>query len=222
VRDPEGESRGGRGISDAGRDRGERHDDSDPDGGLTAESFVRVGLFFYGAMAAVAVVWRTGVHGEDLLFASSAAAARGVHWLSDAALGVGLGLGVVGLSRLMTGLTKWGDRLGRGLAEALGPLSVPNALLLAVASGLAEEMFFRGALQPRIGWVAASLLFGVVHFVPRREFLPWTGFAIAMGFALGAIYEQTGNLVAPTLAHIVVNAMNLPHLVKRYGGAGRD
>ena len=124
---------------------------------------------------------------------------------------------LIAVSDWTTRKTAWGDELARSMAEALGSLSVPNAILLAFASGLAEELFFRGALQPRVGWVLASLLFGCVHFVPRREFLPWTGFAIGAGFLFGALFVWTGNLVAPVVAHIVVNGVNLPRLVSRYG-----
>ena len=81
---------------------------------------------------------------------------------------------------------------------------------------MAEEAFFRGALQPAAGWLLASLIFGAVHFVPRREFLPWTGFAILAGLLFGALFEATGNLVAPVVAHMLVNAVNLRWLSLRY------
>jgi hypothetical protein len=93
---------------------------------------------------------------------------------------------------------------------------VADAVLLACASGLAEEMFFRGALQPRVGFVMASLLFGLIHFVPRREFYPWTVFAVIVGFVFGWLFIATGNLVAPIVAHTVVNGINLPLLVRQY------
>lgn len=178
---------------------------------------VRAGLLFYGAMAAAAVVWRIGIQGEPLLYATAEAARRGVEPLRDAGIGLAGGLAVVVASAAFTEATRWGDALARGLARALGPMGVPDAVLLAVASGFAEEALFRGALQPAVGWVTASLLFGVVHFVPRRELLPWTAFAVAAGFGLGWLYDWTGNLVAPVVAHTVVNAVNLPLLVRRYG-----
>ena len=105
------------------------------------------------------------------------------------------------------------------MAEPLRGLGVPDALLLAAASGLAEEMFFRGALQPRVGLVVASALFGVLHFAPRRELLPWTVFAVVMGFVLGWLFAWSGSLLAPVIAHTVINAVNLPLLVRRYGDA---
>ena len=89
---------------------------------------------------------------------------------------------------------------------------------MAVASGFSEELLFRGALQPRVGLLVASVLFGAVHFVPRRQLLPWTGFAIAVGLLFGWMFETTGNLVAPVVAHCVVNGVNLPLLIRQYGG----
>jgi len=180
--------------------------------------FVRNGLLFYGAMAVAAVLWRVGFHGEDLLYAAGGSQPlRELHPISDLGLGLLLGGGVLALSHVMTVRSRWGEGLARSLARALGPLTVPEALLLALASGTAEEMFFRGALQPRVGWLVASLLFGAMHFVPRREFLPWTGFAIAVGLLLGWAFDYTGNLVAPVVAHVVINGVNLPLLTRRYG-----
>ena len=54
---------------------------------------------------------------------------------------------------------------------------------------------------------------------PLIEFLPWTGFAIGAGFLFGALFVWTGNLLAPVTAHVVVNGVNLPRLVRRYGPA---
>ncbi|MCS5634940.1 MAG: CPBP family intramembrane metalloprotease, partial [Myxococcota bacterium] len=106
--------------------------------------------------------------------------------------------------------------------SALGPIGVPNAVLLAFASGIAEEMFFRGALQPRVGLVAASVLFALLHFLPRRALWPWTVFALAAGLLFGGLFQWTGNLIAPVTAHIVVNAVNLPVLERRFGQAARE
>lgn len=190
---------------------------TDPLADPPGPDFVRMGLLFYGAMAIIAVLWRVGVHHEPIFFSSDAFANAGLFWVRDVGIGLGVGGAVVVLSGLVTRFTEWGERLARSMAEALGPLSTPDALLLACASGLAEEMFFRGALQPRVGLVLASLIFGVVHFVPRREFLPWTGFALAAGFGFGVLYSATGNLLAPVVAHTLVNGINLPLLISQYG-----
>ena len=177
--------------------------------------FVRTGLFFYGAMAIAAVLWRVGLYQERIFFAT--VPGDGVAWPHDLVLGLAVGGAIVLVSNLLTQGTQWGEKLAKAMAEALGPLSTPDAILLAFASGLAEEMFFRGALQPRVGFVVASLLFGVIHFVPRRVFYPWTIFAVLAGFIFGWLFESTGNLLAPVAAHTLVNGVNLPILVRKYG-----
>jgi len=76
-------------------------------------------------------------------------------------------------------------------------------------------MFFRGALQPAVGIVWASLIFGACHFLPRRELALWSLYAVVMGFAFGWLFETTGHLVAPIAAHALVNGVNLPRLARR-------
>ncbi len=176
---------------------------------------VRMGLFFYGAMGVAALLWRMWTPGDSILYPSPEAAARA--WSVPAALGAGLAAGLVALA-ISEGLTRWtalGKALSDLLAESLGPLDRANAWLLALASGLAEEMFFRGALQPKVGIIGASILFGAAHFLPRRELALWSVYAIGIGLGLGALYEWTGQLVAPVAAHVLVNAVNLPRLAGR-------
>jgi len=191
------------------------------------ERLMRTAVRFYGVVLLAALAWRWGWAGESLLFASPAAAARGVRLLPDLLLGLAAGGAVIALSHVATQRTGWGDRLARALAGSLGRLELRHVLVLALTSGIAEEAFFRGALQPQVGYVAAGLIFGLVHFIPRREFLPWTGFSIAAGFLLGGLYAWTGNLLAPTVAHVLVNAVNL-HLLcaskeaRESGGPGDD
>lgn len=177
---------------------------------------VPAALVFYGALLAAAVLWREVLRGEPLVYADAEAAAAGLDPLRDGALGAAAGLAVVGLSWVLTRTTGWGERLARALAGLLGRPGPGGIAVLAAASGIAEEAFFRGALQPRVGLVAASFAFGLVHFVPRREFLPWTGFSVAAGFLLGGLFEATGNLVAPIVAHALVNGVNLSLLARRY------
>lgn len=80
---------------------------------------------------------------------------------------------------------------------------------LSAAAGVGEELLFRGVAQDGIaqyvggqsamlvGLIGASLLFGLAHAVsPAYAIL-----AFGMGLYLGALYEFTGNLVAPIVAH---------------------
>jgi hypothetical protein len=174
---------------------------------------VRRALLFYAAFLGVAIAWRVGLQGESLLLAT---AGDRVHWLRDVLLGLGAGALVIVGSAELTTRTRFGDALARALAAALGPLRTRDCLILALLSGVAEEALFRGALQPRVGLVWASLLFGLAHLVPRRELIPWTAFSLGAGFLLGGLYAATGNLVAPVVAHVAINAVNLRKLSRDY------
>lgn len=181
---------------------------------------VRAALLFYAAMLLLALAIGAA-SGHSLWFASPEAARAGVDWGRDPLVGALAAGAVVALSALLTETTRWGEALSQALGEVLGPLSLRTCLLLAAVSGIAEELLFRGALQPLLGYMGASLLFGLAHFVPRRELLPWTGFTLAAGFGLGALYASTGNVVAPVVAHAGVNAINLRLISRRLFPEGR-
>jgi len=182
---------------------------------VEAGRLVRMALGFYAVVFALAWLWAR-LSGHPLLYANAEAAVSGVAWARDPALGAAVAaLGVLG-SEACTRYTQWGARTSRALAGLLGPLALRHCLVLAAASGVAEEALFRGALQPQVGWVLASLIFGLAHMAPQRALLPWTGLAVVAGFALGGLFEITGNLVAPVVAHFGINAVNLRLLSRRH------
>ncbi|HEY5658977.1 MAG TPA: CPBP family intramembrane glutamic endopeptidase [Myxococcota bacterium] len=172
-------------------------------------------LLFYGVMLAVAASW-SWLADDALLYAGTQAAGAGVDWARDISAGAAAAAVAILVSQLLTRRTRWGERMGRFLGAVLGRLDWPRCLLLATLSGIAEEALFRGMLQPRVGIVAASLLFGLAHFAPRRDLLPWTLMSIAAGFLLGWLFDATGNLVAPVVAHAGINAVNLRFVSERY------
>jgi hypothetical protein len=195
---------------------------SSPRGESSRPPLVPLALVFYAAMGAVAVAWRLASDGQGpFLAVRGGAVPDGSLLLRHALLGLGTGAGLIAVSRLWTRYTRMGRALAQQLARILGPLSGANLVVLALASGVAEEAFFRGALQPRVGLVIASLLFGLAHLVPRRELAPWAGFAVLSGVALGALFDYTGNLLAPAIAHVLVNGVNLRWLSRASApGAG--
>ncbi len=102
----------------------------------------------------------------------------------------------------------------RKIADELAPHLVDDArrgdlVLVAVFSGVAEEALFRGALQPMLGLLATSVLFGALHVGPDRRYLVWTLWAVGAGFLFGFLYEWTGGLLAPTIAHVLHNSATL-------------
>jgi membrane protease YdiL (CAAX protease family) len=185
---------------------------------VAPDRLVRLAIGFYAAVWLVAFAWRRGIQGASLWLAAPGARVELPRDLGAGLLAAGT---VILLSAAMTRRTRAGETLARRLAELVGPLAPAQAWVLALASGIGEEAFFRGALQPVVGLLPASLLFAAAHFVPRRELVLWSLFSLAAGLLLGALYAATGNLLAPTVAHVVVNGVNLNRLVRDYGPALR-
>jgi membrane protease YdiL (CAAX protease family) len=182
---------------------------------------LRAALVLYAALLAAAVLWRGVLCGEPLWFADAEAARAGLHPARDAALGAACGLAAAFASGAAERRTAWGRRLAAELAELVGPLSRGGCLALALASGVAEEAFFRGALQPRVGLLAASVLFGLAHLSVTPALRAWTALALASGLGLGLLFEATGSLVAPVTAHALVNALGLWSLSDAARGGAR-
>ena len=94
----------------------------------------------------------------------------------------------------------------------LGPLTSGEILILALLSAFGEEILFRGVLHGRLGLWPTALLFGLFHFPFRRELLPWSLFALAMGAGLGALTDIFTTLWPAILFHFAVNHRNLHDL----------
>ncbi len=168
----------------------------------------RLVAVFYGALLAAAVAWR-GISDAALPWQAAGPPAVPLPMLARAALGAAAGYAIARLARAVSLRSGSGRALLRELGALVGPISARRAWLLAAISGLAEEAFFRGALQPQVGWLAASAIFGAAHFVPREGLRSWAVFALLAGLALGALFDATGDLLAPAIAHAVVNGVNL-------------
>jgi uncharacterized protein len=110
------------------------------------------------------------------------------------------------LYRLLPALRKISDELAPRLVDGARR---GDLVLVSVFSGVGEEAFFRGALQPMLGLVVTSILFGALHVGPDRRYLAWTLWAVGAGFLFGFLYEWTGGLLAPMSAHVLHNAATL-------------
>jgi membrane protease YdiL (CAAX protease family) len=107
---------------------------------------------------------------------------------------------------------RYGRNVRSFLEENIFPMvreATPWELLAAAAlAGAAEELLFRGLLQPRIGLVAASALFGYLHG-PSRGLVSLALWAGGVGAILGLIFRATGNLFVPALVHGLYDALAL-------------
>jgi len=172
---------------------------------------VRLALLFYGATAAVAFTWGALAGRPQLLWTAGTSPARAA---VAAVVGLGLGLVVVGLSHLSVRHLAWAHELYVWFGSLLGALSVGQCLTLAALSAVGEELLFRGAMQPTLGLILTTIIFGLAHVAPRLRYLPWTITAGALGLALGLLAQHGGSLAGPIVAHFVVNALNLMHVAR--------
>ena len=126
------------------------------------------------------------------------------------------GAGAAALLLLAWQAVRWlpiADRLEATLRQRLGRLGVGEAYGLALLSGVAEEVFFRGAVQGAWGFPVATLLFAALHSGRGREMLLWTASALVAGALLGALMLWRGTLLAPIVCHALVNAVQLRRLL---------
>ena len=120
---------------------------------------------------------------------------------------------MVVLSRLSTARFAWAMHLADEFRNILSGVDRRGVLIIALTSALAEESLFRGLLQPALGLWLTAAIFAVLHIGPTPRFLPWTVMAFAAGLLFGGLFDWTGNMLAPFVAHATVNFLNLRHLV---------
>lgn len=180
---------------------------------------VAFGLVFYGLLLGACL-------GASALWPSLA----GLPWWEpgrvgiDAGLGVGAGGVIVAASWAAVRWTPSGRRLADLLAKTVQGLPSWGSLPLSIAAGVAEEALFRGSLWsvadaaggPEAAWILTSLAFGLAHGMFRPGLRTWSIFALGTGLALGGLRIVTGGVLASVVAHVLVDAVNLP-LVRRAG-----
>jgi membrane protease YdiL (CAAX protease family) len=172
-------------------------------------SWVVVG---YGALGAL---------GASLSLASGWGAFTRPPWFRESPLEgfiASLVLGVAGaaLAIIVTHALLRRARWARALHGELRPIVSGEGggvlLLMALASSIGEELFFRGFLSVSIGVIASSIAFGALHQVRGRGRVGWAVTAFAMGVFLSLVYGITGQLVGCIVAHAIVNVVNFQYL----------
>jgi membrane protease YdiL (CAAX protease family) len=186
---------------------------------LTATAF-RFLLVPELGLGILGTIWAVASHGDEF-YSSSYRASPGM-FLASVLL-------TLVFAAFNFGLFFAGQRSGTArpvyefLEGAIFPLvrqaSFGELILGAAMAGFSEELFFRGLLQPRVGLVAASLVFGLLHG-PSRALWPLAAWAAGAGALLGLVYSASGNLLLPTLVHAFYDAAALVYV--RYYWRPRD
>jgi len=175
-----------------------------------ALKFYRIAWLFYLVLAIAGLLWvgaQRGRLGVELFVDPGG-------WWIDLGTGLGAGLALLSLWWLLRRHVAAARSLEDELARLLAPLSVAEAISLAVISAVAEELFFRGALQGALGFLPAAVLFALLHAGPGKSFRVSTLIALAGGLTLGALVALRGPLGGAIVAHLLVNGVNLVRLAR--------
>ncbi|MEM8994488.1 MAG: CPBP family intramembrane glutamic endopeptidase [Acidobacteriota bacterium] len=184
--------------------------DPDTDPGPPESHFYTAAWVFYLVLAILGILW-VGYSADEIALSLFIDPER---WWLDLLIGVGAG-GVLLLGwSLLRDHSSAMRRVEAVMRETVGELDGPQIIAVALMSGFAEELFFRGAMQMSWGWPWALILFGVLHTGPEPSFRVWTIFAFVAGGLFAAITLWRGNLLAAIVAHVLVNGVNLWRLTK--------
>ncbi len=129
-------------------------------------------------------------------------------------------VGFLSLSQMIDStfaLVGWSDLgtiglITEGISEASPSMLLAAVLVIGLAAGFCEEIFFRGYMQTRLRerwgpWPAiaiTSAAFGLVHIDPFH-----TTFAFLAGISLGWMTELTGSIRPAMAAHAVNNSLSI-------------
>src|SRR5262249_10927278 len=128
-------------------------------------------MVLYLGLGAAALVWG-GLRDEPNVWRLPGRAEPAV--LAGIASGLAAGLSVGVVARVALSPVEWARLLPREFRHLRNPLADFEIVILAAASSVGEEMFFRGALLPSIGLLGSSAVFALLHIGPRSRYLPWT------------------------------------------------
>lgn len=180
----------------------------------SSSRLIAFAVFVYVPLALAAMAW-AGLGGDRFAWthpSPSSSAPYPERLLLSLVFGAVLGVAVVALTPVLSEQTAWARALQRELEPIAKMLSSGSITLLALLSGISEELFFRGAMQPALGLLVTSIIFGALHTGPKRAFIAWSVWAFVMGLLFGWIFDYTGVLLGPVLAHVFINQRNLTYM----------
>jgi membrane protease YdiL (CAAX protease family) len=104
------------------------------------------------------------------------------------------------------------------ILRMFGGASIAQLAAVAVAAGIGEELLFRGLVQAGVsrffgvgvGVIAASVLFGVCHWLNTT----YAVLAVLAGAYFGLWLVASGNILTPVVAHAAYDFLALVYLVR--------
>ncbi len=127
-------------------------------------------------------------------------------------LGFTVGLVGVGSTFALVKRTSWAKLLHDELRPSVTDMPLSGIVAVAIFSSIGEEILFRSVLQTATNVWIQALVFGLAHQLPGRSRWTWVLWAMIMGLIFGFLFEATGSLLGPIVAHATINGMNLRFL----------
>lgn len=160
---------------------------------------------FYILTLAMAGVWTVGAALSGPLHLGRLPGS-GPRYRRPVLLGVGVGLGVGAvfvIGGLVARLIPPVREYITAVLEFANQGALPLIVFITVLNGLAEELFFRGALYSALGGHRPVLLSTAIYFVSvMAAGNPMLGFAaILLGTICALLRRMTGGVLAPMLTH---------------------
>jgi membrane protease YdiL (CAAX protease family) len=198
------------------------HDERRPRAGGRTPPLLPTLLGVYGAVGALAATVAVAIDRDPIATASWVGLTGEASALWSVGGGVVLGAATIASTRIMVRRASWARALHSALRPAVRDVGAVPLALMALASGVAEELFFRGLLAQLLGTqllgtqllglLLSSAVFGLLHQVRGPARWAWVAWAFVMGLLFGGLFLLTGSLAGPIVAHVLINAANLRFL----------
>ncbi|MCA8974460.1 MAG: hypothetical protein KDC98_07045 [Planctomycetes bacterium] len=183
-------------------------DQSDPDSEPPPRATAIAGGCFYTVLLLASVVWLM-LRDRIALVRTAAVGEHG----AAIAVATGLGVGMLGYWTYAYGLSRVRAfaAIGTQVRQLFGSMGEAAALALVVIGAVAEEMFFRLAVQDQIGLVGSVATYALLSTGAMG--LRWLPVAALHATVLGSLMAQGFGLLATTTANAVMNYLVLRRML---------
>jgi membrane protease YdiL (CAAX protease family) len=168
---------------------------------------------FYVATTVLAAIWVVGAFASGPLYLGRIKRPGSDDLGRPVLSGILLGLVLAGIFVLGALLVRQVPPLDRQVSSVLDHASAgitPVLLVITVLNGVAEELFFRGALYaavPRHPVVVSTLAYTVATLATGNVMLGFA--AILLGLVVGLERRASGGVLAPILTHVTWSTIML-------------
>ena len=91
------------------------------------------------------------------------------------------------------------------LHKLIGESRKIDVLSLTILASLAEELLFRGVLQPYLGLSITGLVVCILHLSPYGVLTAWSGYAFCFSFLQGILFAYSHSLFPSWLLGILIH-----------------